>query len=62
MSVFSVLDTDQRSDWKGGHTACLSLVAETALALVSQHREWLHKGQIGASDFRLSTMIAFSTC
>ena len=55
MSIsFSVIDTDQRSDWKGGHTACLSLVAETALALVSQHREWLHKGQIG--DEKLITV------
>ena len=48
MSIsFSVIDTDQRSDWKGGHTACLSLVAETALTLVSQHRDWLREGQVG---------------
>ncbi len=61
MSIsFSVIDTNQRSDWKGGHTACLSLVAETALALVSQHREWLHKGQIG--DEKLITVTEDERC
>ena len=61
MSIsFSVIDTDQRNSWKGGHTACLSLVAETALALVSQHREWLHKGQIG--DEKLITVTEDERC
>ena len=60
MSVFSVIAADQRNSWKGGHTACLSLVAETALALVSQHREWLHKGQIG--DEKLITVTEDERC
>ena len=60
MSVFSVLDADQRNSWKGGHTACLSLVAETALALVSQHRDWLHKGQVG--DEKLITVTEDERC
>ena len=60
MSVFSVIDAEQRNSWKGGHTACLSLVAETALALVSQHREWLHKGQIG--DEKLITVTEDERC
>ena len=60
MSVFSVLDAEQRSSWKGGHTTCLSLVAETALTLVSQHREWLHKGQIG--DEKLITVVEDERC
>lgn len=60
MSVFSVLDADQRNSWKGGHTTCLSLVAETALALVSQHRKWLHKGQIG--DEKLITVTEDERC
>lgn len=61
MSIsFSVIDTDQRSDWKGGHTACLSLVAETALALVSQHREWLREGQVG--DEKLITITEDERC
>ena len=60
MSVFSVLDAEQRNSWKGGHTACLSLVAKTALALVSQHRDWLHKGQIG--DEKLITITEDERC
>lgn len=48
MSIsFSVIDTDQRSDWKGGYNSCLSLVAKTALMLVRQHGLWLKKAQIG---------------
>ena len=48
MSIsFSVIDTDQRSDWKGGYNSCLSLVAKTALMLVRQHQTWLEQGQIG---------------
>lgn len=48
MSIsFSVIDTDQRSDWKGGYNSCLSLVAKTALILVRQHKTWLKQGQIG---------------
>ena len=60
MSDFSVLDAEQRNSWKGGHTACLSLVAKTALALVSQHRDWLTKGQIG--DEKLITVTEDERC
>ena len=60
MSVFSVLDAEQRNSWKGGHTACLSLVAKTALALVSQHRDWLTKGQVG--DEELITVTEDERC
>ena len=54
MSVFSVLDANRRNSWRGGYTACLSLVAETALTLVSQHRDWLREGQVG--DEKLITV------
>lgn len=55
MSIsFSVIDTDQRSDWKGGYNSCLSLVAKTALMLVRQHGLWLKKAQIG--DEKLITV------
>lgn len=54
MSVFSVIDTDQRNDWRGGYNSCLSLVAKAALGLVQQHRSWLEQGQVG--DEKLITV------
>lgn len=61
MSIsFSVIDTDQRSDWKGGYNSCLSRVAKTALMLVRQHRSWLHQGQIG--DEKLITVTEDERC
>ena len=61
MSIsFSVIDTDQRSDWKGGYNSCLSLVAKTALILVCQHKTWLHQGQIG--DEKLITVAEDERC
>ena len=55
MSIsFSVIDTDQRSDWKGGYNTCLSLVAKRALALVERHCDWLREGRIG--DEKLITV------
>lgn len=60
MSVFSVLDADQRNSWKGGHTACLSYVAKAALMLVRQHKTWLEQGQIG--DEKLITVAEDERC
>ena len=60
MSVFSVLDADQRNSWQGGYNSCLSLVAKAALELVSQHRDWLRKGQIG--DEKLITVAEDERC
>ena len=60
MSVFSVLDADQRNSWKGGHTACLSYVAKAALMLVRQHKTWLEQGQIG--DEKLITVAEDARC
>ena len=60
MSIsFSVLDAE-RSSWKGGYNSCLSGVAKTALALVSQYREWLREGQVG--DEKLITVTEDERC
>ena len=45
----------RRSSWKGGHIACLSLVADTALMLARQHKTWLEQGQVG--DEKLITVV-----
>ena len=49
-----------RSSWKGGHIACLSLVADTALMLAHQHKTWLEQGQVG--DEKLITVTEDERC
>lgn len=50
----------RRSSWKGGHIACLSLVADTALMLARQHKTWLEQGQVG--DEKLITVTEDERC